>query len=103
MIARGAVGNPWIFEQILLLDRGLAAPGPELSDRKQLIAQHFQLLSEIRGERRAARAMRGLLLQYTKGLPHSAQFRGTITHIKDLESLRRITDRYFGMLRSTEE
>jgi nifR3 family TIM-barrel protein len=103
MIARGAVGNPWIFEQILLLERGLAAPEPELAERKRLIKQHFQLLSEIRGERRAALAMRGLLLQYTKGLPHSTRFRGTITQLNDLESLRRITDHYFGMLRSTEE
>ena len=47
------------------------------------------------GERRAALAMRGLLLRYTKGLPRSSHFRGKINRIKDLESLITTMDNYF--------
>jgi len=99
MIARGAVGNPWIFQQVLCLDRGLEATEPGLAERRSLIMEHFQLLSCEIGEPRAALAMRGLLLKYTKGLPHSTRFRGKMTQIKDLESLVKTTDNYFSFLK----
>ncbi len=101
MIGRGAVGNPWIFKQILCLARGLPQPEPGLSERKALIMEHFRMLSETMGEVHAARAMRGLLLRYTKGLPHSSRFRGKITQIADLESLANVLDNYFSLLEET--
>lgn len=98
MIGRGAVGNPWIFKQILFLARGLPAPEPTLSERKVLIMEHFRMLSESMGEYHAARAMRGLLLWYTRGLPHSSRFRGQITRIGDLDSLVSTLNNYFSQI-----
>ncbi len=98
MIGRGAVGNPWIFKQVLCLDRGLPVPEPSLPERKALIMEHFRMLCASMGEVHAARAMRGLLLWYTKGLPHSSLFRGQIIRIGDLESLVRTLDNYFSQL-----
>jgi len=98
MIGRAAVGNPWIFKQTLCLERGLPVPEPGLSERKALIMEHFRMLSESIGEYHAARAMRGLLLWYTKGLPHSSRFRGQITRIGDLDSLVSTLDNYFSRL-----
>ena len=99
MIGRGAIGNPWIFEQILNLDQGVPVPEPDLAERRSLIMEHYHLLSHSMGGKRAALAMRGLLLWYTKGLPHSSRFRGSITQIKDLESLVSTMDSYFSTLR----
>ena len=96
MIGRGAVGNPWIFKQIQDLENGLPLWEPDLSERKALIMEHFHLLSGIIGETRASRIMRGLLLQYTKGMPHSSRFRDVITHIKDLQSLTSAMDQFFS-------
>lgn len=96
MIARGAVGNPWIFRQILDLDKGLSFHEPCLHERKTLIMEHFQLLSGAMGEIRAAKTMRGLLLRYTKGLPHSRHFRGTFTNIKDIKMLISALDDFFS-------
>jgi hypothetical protein len=42
--------------------------------------------------------MRGLLLWYTKGLPHSGSFRGTMTSIKDFDTLVSALDQYFSFL-----
>jgi len=103
MIGRGAIGNPWIFNQILHLERGLPVPKPNLSERRTAIMEHFHLLSSYMGEQRAALAMRGLLLWYTKGLPHSNRFRGSITRIKDLESLNSTMDDYFSTLMLSEK
>lgn len=98
MIGRGAVGNPWIFKQVRCLEQGVTLPEPGLSERKGLIMEHFRMLSEAMGEHRAARTMRGLLLWYTKGLPHSSRFRGSITRISDLETLIMALDEYFSTL-----
>lgn len=99
MVGRAAVGNPWIFEQIRCARQGLPVPRPDLAARRSLIMGHFDLLCSSMGPHRAAREMRGLLLWYTKGLPHSTRFRGRITRIKDMDSLLETLDAYFSTLK----
>ena len=98
MIGRAAVGNPWIFKQTLALENGLSVQSPSLDERRTLILEHFQHLSAEMGENRAAKNMRGLLLSYTKGLPHSRHFRSSFTSIQDIDSLVSALDRYFSAL-----
>jgi nifR3 family TIM-barrel protein len=102
MIGRAAVRNPWIFKQILQLDRGLPVETPDLSERKDIIMNHFSLLSDIMGEHKAVFPMRGILLRYTKGLAHSSRFREKITKIKDSESLISVLDEYFAFLEDSK-
>ena len=103
MIGRGAMGNPWIFRQILDLEQGLEARPPDLSERRAVITTHFELLSRIIGENRASKLMRGLLLGYTKGLPHSSRFRGSFTGIKDFRTMVEALDQYFATLMERQE
>jgi len=98
MIGRAAIGNPWIFRQILLMEKGEEPLFPTIEERKNLIMEHFEGLSDIMGNSKAARIMRGLLLWYTKGLPFSSNFRGQITGIKDMESLVSAMNTYFSSL-----
>jgi len=101
MIGRGAIRNPWLFEQIMGLERGEAVRNPALAERRALIFEHFHLLSGTLGEKKAALAMRGLLLSYTKGLPHSSRFREQVTKIKDSDALALTVDSYFSSLEET--
>ena len=98
MIGRAAMANPWIFRQILQMEKGEAVQTVDLTERRRLIMEHYDLLSGLMGEHRAALNMRGLLLRYTKGLPHSSSFRERITHIKDLKSLSSTMDDFFCVL-----
>lgn len=98
MIGRGAIRNPWLFQQIMSLERGEAVRDPSPAERKDLILEHFHLLSETLGEKKAALAMRGLLLSYTKGLPRSSRFREQVTKIKDSDALALTVDTYFSSL-----
>jgi nifR3 family TIM-barrel protein len=102
MIGRGAIGNPWIFKQILALEAGLPHQNPTPAERKALIMEHFRHLSRLKGERAAARIMRGLLIRYSKGLPHSSGFRGDITGIKDFDSLVSTMESFFNNLGEME-
>ncbi len=98
MIGRGAVGNPWIFRQVLDLEAGRTPREPTLLERREHILEHYRLLARTVGEHRAPYMMRGLLLAYTKGLPHSSRFRGRITRIRDFETLTALMDDYFDTL-----
>lgn len=98
MIGRAAVANPWIFKQILALENGGKKAAPLLSERRDLILDHYALLCQIKGEVRAARDMRGILISYTKGLPRSRCFRGAFTKISGLDTLVSAIDFYFSFL-----
>ncbi|MBN1627411.1 MAG: tRNA dihydrouridine synthase DusB [Deltaproteobacteria bacterium] len=98
MIGRAAVRNPWIFRQILQLEKGLPVHEPDLSERRSLIMEHYNFLTDVMEEHRAALRMRGLLLSYTKGLPGSGRFRDRFTKIKDVRSLMESMDDYFSSL-----
>lgn len=98
MIGRAAMGNPWIFRQILNLDNGGDIGSPTISERRKIILEHFRLLIDHMGEQRATRVMRGLLLWYTKGLPYSSRFRGAFTGIHDLDTMITAMDAYFNLL-----
>ena len=98
MIGRGAHGNPWIFKQILELERGLSPSRPKLQERRNLIIEHFSLLSLSIGETIAAKKMRGLLIGYTKGLPGSRDFRGAFTKIQDYITFVSTLNHYFSFL-----
>ena len=102
MIGRAARSNPWIFRQILALEQGLPFSQPDLQERMELIKEHFRLLCLYMGEERASKIIRGFLLWYTKGLPHSSRFRGMFTKIKDFESLLSTLDHYFSTLTASK-
>ena len=101
MIGRGALGNPWIFKQVREVENGLEPTVPKLEERRDIIMEHFRLLvAHCDGsEKRAARKMRGLLLWYTKGLPYSTDFRGSIGRINNIDTLVFNLDEYFLALK----
>ncbi len=98
MLARGAIGNPWLFRQILELEKGCTPTAASFKERKSIMLEHFDLLCESMGEYRASKVMRGLLLWYTKGLPKSSRFRGAFTGIRDLNTMISAVDEYFSEL-----
>ena len=76
MIARGAMGNPWIFSRTIeMLDTGVLPPSPTHNDIIAMALNHlgFSLKSGIR-----VIEMRKHLAWYTKGMPNSAQLRNAI-------------------------
>ena len=82
MIARGSLGNPWIFREALALWEGRPAPpSPELKEKVKLILKHFDLLLEEKGEYAAVREMRKHAGWYLKGIPGSAGLRRQLNTI----------------------
>lgn len=76
MIARGALGNPWIFREIRELWAGRPVPPrPEVDEIRHAVLRHLEWAVAARGEAVAVREMRKHVGWYVKGLPKAAQVR----------------------------
>ena len=93
MVARGAKGNPWVFDQITTyLDTGVIPENPSKEELKAMIMRHGQMLSDYKGEHIAMREMRKHVAWYTAGYPHSASLRNEINMVATLEGLKELLD-----------
>lgn len=94
MIARGALGNPWIFREALALWKGQEIPPPpDLKEKVALLLKHFDLLLEEKGEYAAVREMRKHAGWYLKGIPGSAGIRRQLNSIGKAEILKETISR----------
>lgn len=68
-IARGALGNPWIFRQISnFFDGAAGPPGPDISQRVDVMKRHLELAAGHWGEKRGVGSFRKFFIWYTRGL-----------------------------------
>ncbi|HML79851.1 tRNA dihydrouridine synthase DusB [Geobacter sulfurreducens] len=95
MIARGALGNPWIFRQALDLMAGRDPSTASPAERLAVARRHLALFTEMAGEQVAAREMRKHLGWYSHGLPGAAQFRKEINEIEGNGALMEAVSRFF--------
>jgi len=96
MIGREALGNPWIFSDILYYrETGKIPLPPSGKERCEIILKHLFRLIKSKGEKRAIKEMRKHIFWYTKGLPHASKFRAKINRIEEKEILKGEIERYF--------
>jgi tRNA-dihydrouridine synthase B len=98
MVGRGALGNPWLIENILLHRSGTVGSVPSLSEREEIIRRHLTLAIHFYGEKVGTRDFRKHLLWYTKGLRGGARFRQAAGCISDRESAWKALRNYFQEL-----
>ena len=77
--ARGAIGNPFIFEQAKDLLEGREMRTVSTQEKKDMIMRHLRGLVEYLGENTACREMRKHVCAYLKGIPNSARVRQSVT------------------------
>jgi nifR3 family TIM-barrel protein len=74
-VARGAIGNPWIFQQVRALAVGATLPPPSLHQQRAVIAEHYRLADELYGPSHACRVMRKFGIKYARLHPNAEQVR----------------------------
>ncbi len=95
-VARGSMGNPWIFEETLAkLGRGRPFRPPTAAELRRQVRLHYDLQAEAFGEGRAVREMRKHLAWYTKGLPDGGEFRNTVNRLERADEVREAIERFF--------
>lgn len=94
MIGRGALGNPWIFEELQAPPGGFEAPSPTRRWR-EVLAHLSAHLDFVDNESQALRRFRPHLMWYSHGMAEAAAFRHAINQMEDLEALLRHCERFF--------
>ncbi len=94
MVARGALGNPWIFRDLNCLYRGEEVPSPPCdAERIQMLLRHLDGLIELKGELHAVKELRKHVVWYTKGMRGAAKLRQTVNYIETAEEIREVLNR----------
>lgn len=83
MVARGAMGNPWIFKELNAAIHGEEAPPrPTVRELSMMMIRHLDELVQLKDEYSAVREMRKFVAWYTKGVKGAAKLRGKINNIE---------------------
>lgn len=97
MVARGALGAPWIFRQVLELDqRGAITPISNI-ERAAAIRQHLDLYAREHGDAVAVREMKKHIGWYAKGFAGAADIRRDANGAGSMADIYALTER-IGMI-----
>ena len=94
MVGRGAMGNPWVFQQInAYLSDCIVIPEPSITEKLSVMLKHVEKMIEYKGEYTAMREARHHAAYYTKGLRGGAKFRAEMGSLESFGQLEEITFR----------
>lgn len=94
MIARGALGNPWIFREINQAIKGDKIIKPSIEEKIDLCIKHIKLSIDCYGENRAVREMRKNISWYLKGLKNSTNIKNKINSENNSNAVMEILKDY---------
>ncbi|MEM7474304.1 MAG: tRNA-dihydrouridine synthase [Planctomycetota bacterium] len=95
-VARGAIGNPWIFEQALALAEGKELPPPPtVLQQRKVLERHWDLACQIYGDKRCGQLLRKFGIKYSASHPHFDQVRPAFTKIRLLEDWQAVLDQWY--------
>jgi tRNA-dihydrouridine synthase B len=96
-IARGAIGNPWIFAQAKALLSGAALPPPPtVHEQREVIREHFRLCEELYGPDRGCQHMRKFCIKYSALHPEHHQVRESLVRVKSRAEWEAVLLRFYG-------
>lgn len=96
-VARGAIGNPWIFRQARALAAGHPLPPPpSVLEQREVIAEHFRLAESVYGPVRCVPRMRKFGIKYSRLHPQGEQVRDAFVAACSPADWRRVLDHWYG-------
>ncbi|MDP3177301.1 MAG: tRNA dihydrouridine synthase DusB [Spirochaetaceae bacterium] len=96
MIARGAIGNPFIFRSALAALEGRDIPPPSAHERATAARRHLELSARFLGERTACVEFRKHFCAYTKGTAGGAELRAEAVRASSLVAFFDLLERWLG-------
>ena len=104
MIARGAIGNPFIFREIhALLETGEIQPPPTPYEKMDTAFHQLALAVNYKNETIAVKEMKKQMCAYTKGLPGSSEIRNRLVQSDSYEEYKGIFNDYIETLKERRD
>ncbi len=96
MVARGCMGDPWVFARIRVeLAGGVFVP-PAPATVGEVLLEHYDRLAALMDPARAIRHARKLGAFYSRGIRGSKEFRAKLNHCHNRDNLAELIEITFG-------
>ena len=94
-VARGCIGNPWIFRQARALMAGEEALAPTLTEQRRVLLEHFPLSCRLWGEARAGRMMRKFGIKFGHHHPTPEAVKQAFIRCESAAEWRAVIERFY--------
>lgn len=94
MIARGSMGNPWIFKNIQRVLNGKESMEVTAEEKINMCIKHYKLSIKYDGEYKAVREMRKHASWYIKGLPRCTDIRNVMNSLNNSNEVIKLLETY---------
>lgn len=89
-VARGCIGNPWIFRQARTMMAGEAPRPPTIAEQRQVLEDHFELALRVNAnmrdpEHHTGKTMRKFAIRFAQHHPNGEEVRKRFIGVKGLE------------------
>ncbi|HMO14460.1 MAG TPA: tRNA-dihydrouridine synthase [Pirellulaceae bacterium] len=96
-VARGCIGNPWIFQQVRALALGEPLPNPpSLHEQRDVILEHLLLAEQLYGSKQASIVMRKFGIKYSILHPQFELVRAGFASSKSLQDWKAILHEFYA-------
>ncbi|MFV1967516.1 MAG: tRNA dihydrouridine synthase [Pirellulaceae bacterium] len=96
-VARGAIGNPWIFSQTKALLAGLPLPKPPtLHEQREVIREHYALAEQLYDSKRCGQIMRKFGIKYSALHPQPIHVRQSFTQVQNQQDWDDVLERWYA-------
>jgi tRNA-dihydrouridine synthase len=97
-IARGAIGNPWIFDHArrLLVDPAAIIDPPTIAEQRDALEEHFATAMQIHGEQLAGRRMRKMGIKYSRFHPEAESVKRDFIAVHSLRDWSNVRARWYA-------
>jgi tRNA-dihydrouridine synthase B len=102
IVARWALGNPWIFSEIEeFLSSGKLLPKPSTKVVGEMMKRHLRLFVDFYGEEPGTMRFRKFFIWYTRGFAHIKPLRMRASVAKNISQMERLIDRFIVEAKAT--
>ena len=100
MIARGSMGNPWLFKQIQRILQGEKLKEITPEEKIDMCIRHYELAIKYDGDYKAIREMRKHASWYIKGLPRCTEVRNVMNTLENSGDVMKLLISYKESLKN---
>jgi nifR3 family TIM-barrel protein len=98
IIARGAIGNPWIFQELRALYKGgEKGQAPGLLEQGTVMLRHFEMICQIRKTIKAVRYFRKFAVGYCRRHPQRKQVQMALMGAKTGDEVLAVIKQWYGV------
>ncbi|HEY2251110.1 MAG TPA: tRNA-dihydrouridine synthase [Planctomycetaceae bacterium] len=95
-VARGAIGNPWMFGQVRALATGLPLPWPDIAEQRRVLQMHCDLCLASSAAAGVMSTMRMFAIKFARMHPQHANVRNAFAVTRSLDDWNRVLEQWYA-------